>query len=135
MAIIGLMLAITFPSFTAGLDGIVLRSDIDRAGTFFSEARLRADRMQQPIQLTADPGERKLTAMSVDGAWEESFALSQRCSVAFPKDKQSVILHPSTPAPRFRLLLQSERGASAGFQINIFTGVPEDWTPGGEDAK
>ncbi len=135
MAIIGLMLAITFPSFTAGLDGIVLRSDIDRAGSFFNQARLQADRLQQPVQLTADPGERKLTAISVDGAWEESFALNERCSIVFPKEKQSVILHPGTPAPRFRLLLQSERGASAGLQINIFTGVPEDWSPGQEDTK
>ena len=135
MAIIGLMLAITFPSFTAGLDGIVLRSDIDRAGSFFNQARLQADRLQQPVQLTADPGGRKLSAVSVDGSWEESFVLNGRCHIVFPRQKQSLILHPSTPAPRFRLLLESERGARVGLQINLFTGVPEDWNPGREEVK
>jgi prepilin-type N-terminal cleavage/methylation domain-containing protein len=135
MAIIGLMLAITFPSFTSGLDGIVLRSDIDRAGSFFSQARLQADRLQQPVQLTADPQGHKLTAVSVDGSWEESFVLHDRSQIVFPQEKQSVILHPSTPAPQFRLLLESERGARAGLQINVFTAVPEDWNPSKEDAK
>ncbi len=135
MAIIGLMLAITFPSFTSGLDGLVLRSDVDRAGSFFSQARLQADRLQQPVQLTADPRGGKLTAVSVDGSWEEAVALDSRSNMIFPKEKQSVILHPSTPAPQFRLLLESERGARAGLQINIFTGVPEDWNPGGEAGK
>jgi prepilin-type N-terminal cleavage/methylation domain-containing protein len=135
MAIVGLMLAITFPSFTAGLDGIVLRSDIDRAGSFFNEARLQADRLQQPVQLTADPGEHEISAVSVDGSWEESFVLSDRSHIVFPKQKQSLILHPSTPAPQFRLLLESERGSRTGLQTNIFTGVPEDWNPGGGDVQ
>jgi hypothetical protein len=32
-------------------------------------------------------------------------------------------------------LLESERGARAGLQINIFTGVPEGWNPGSEELQ
>lgn len=135
MAIVALMLGIAFPSMTAGLDSIVLRTDTDRAGIFFSQARLNADRLQQPVQLTSDPEKGQLTAVSIDGSWEDTLAFNDRVRVAFPAQKQSVILHPSTPAPRYRLLLESERGARAGLSINIFTGTPEQWKPSEEDLR
>jgi prepilin-type N-terminal cleavage/methylation domain-containing protein len=135
MAIVALMLGIAFPSMTAGLDSIALRTDTDRAATFFSQARLSADRLQQPVQLTSDPGKGELTAISVDGSWEDTLAFSDRVHVVFPAQKQSVILHPSTPAPRYRLLLESERGTRAGLSINIFTGTPETWKPTLEDLR
>jgi prepilin-type N-terminal cleavage/methylation domain-containing protein len=135
MAIVALMLGIAFPSMTAGLDSIVLHTDMDRAGTFFSQARLSADRLQQPVQLTSDPEKGQLTAVSVDGSWEDTLAFSSRVHVAFPAKKQSVILHPSTPAPQYRLLLESERGTRAGLSINIFTGTPEEWKPSEEDLR
>ena len=135
MAIIALMIAITLPGLSAGLGAIVVRTDIDRAGSFFSKARLEADFRQQPVQLTVDPETGEISAVSVDGAWEDSFVLDQRSRMIFPKERQSLILHPSTPAPRFRLLLASGGGARVGTQINIFTGVPEEWNPSEEDVE
>ena len=65
----------------------------------------------------------------------QPIAFNHRVRVVFPAQKQSVILHPSTPAPRYRLLLESERGARAGLSINIFTGTPEQWKPSEEDLR
>jgi len=132
MTLVILMMAVAYPSLTAGLDSVLLQADIDRAGTFFSRARLRADVLQQPVQLTVDPARGELRGISADGQWEESFALNERISVLSPAEKQSMILHPSTPPPQFRLRLGTERGARAGLRINVFTGVPEEWDGAGE---
>ena len=39
MAIVALMVSISYPTMTRGLDGIRLKTAVDRAGTFFNAAR------------------------------------------------------------------------------------------------
>ena len=127
MAIIALMVSISYPTMTRGLDGIRLKTAVDRAGTFFNAARQAADRRQEPVQFTVDPKRNQLTTLSADGAWEDHLVLDKSTKMAFPSKMQSLILYPGDPPPEFRLLLKSPDGASAGLKVNVFTGVPEEW--------
>lgn len=127
VAIVGLMLTISYPSFTRGLDGIRLRTTVDSVGTFFNYARNMADRRQQPVHLIVDPELRSVIAVSLDRGWQDIYMLPDRIRVVIPERRASVILFPGAPAPRLRVMLTAESGGRAGLQVNIFTGVPERW--------
>jgi Tfp pilus assembly protein FimT len=127
VAIIGLMIAISFPTLTTGLDGFRLRGAVDRAGTLFQQARIEADRRQQAVQFTADPRSNQLRALAADASWRETLELEQGLRIVQPAAEQHWVLYPSTPPPQVRLLLEAQTGGPRGFSINIFTGVAEDW--------
>ena len=130
VAIVGLMLTIAYPSFTRGLDGIRLRTTVDRVGTFFNQARNMTDRRQEPVHLIVDPELRRVIAVSLDRGWQDVYELPDRIRVVIPRERASVILFPGAPAPPLRVMLSTESGGRAGLQINIFTGVPELWDGG-----
>jgi Tfp pilus assembly protein FimT len=127
IALIGLMVSISFPTFTTGLDGFRLRGAVDRASTLFQKARLEADRRQRAVQLTADPENNQIRALAVDASWRETMALTEGMRIVQPQKAQSWMLFPSTPPPQVKIMLQAQTGSQRGFSINVFTGVAEDW--------
>jgi prepilin-type N-terminal cleavage/methylation domain-containing protein len=127
VGIVSIVLAIAFPNVTSGLDGIRLKTAVDRVGSFWSAARQRADRFQSPVQVTVDPQANELRAASVANDWSDSFDLSNRLHVTGLEEPQRYLLYPGAPSPDFRLMLESESGGKAGIKVNVFTGVPEDW--------
>ena len=133
VGIVSIVLVIAFPNVTSGLDGIRLKTAVDRVGSFWSSARQRADRFQTPVQVTVDPKKNELRAASVANDWSASFDLSNRLHVAEMEEPQRYLLYPGAPSPDFRLMLEAESGGRAGVKINVFTGVPEDWD--GDAAK
>ena len=134
MAIVAVIASISYPSFTAGLDGIRLKTANNEASSFFMAARNRADRFQTAVQLTTDPEKNEMRAVSVDGKWEDRLKFESGIEQASPEEAVSVILFPGNPPPRFRMLLRSPRKSTAGFRINVFTGTAEDWD-GAEDEQ
>jgi len=121
------MLSISFPTLTTGLDGFRLRAAVDRAGTLFQQARVEADRRQQPVQLTADPESNELRALAADSSWRETLAFADGVRIVQPLGLQIWVLYPATPPPQVRLLLEAQTGGRRGLSINVFTGVAEDW--------
>jgi len=127
MAIISLMISISYPTLTAGLDGIRLQTSLDRAGAFFHAARQEADHRQQPVQFTVDPERNRLTAVTIDSGWQDELGLPDAIHIAYPKVEQNLVLFPGSPAPALRLQLEARDGSRGGFQISVFTGTPEKW--------
>jgi prepilin-type N-terminal cleavage/methylation domain-containing protein len=127
VAIIGLMVSISFPTLTTGLDGFRLRAAVDRAATLFQQGRLEADRRQQPVQFTADPQTNQLRALAVDASWRETLDFADGIRIVQPPRQQSWLLFPGAPPPQVRLLLEARTGGRRGFSISVFTGVAEDW--------
>lgn|GEM_PF-940490 len=129
MAVVAVMMAITYPNFTAGLEGIRLKSAASRAGAFWSSARQRSDRFQEVVQVVVDPEKRELRARSTEGGWRDALSVDDGLFVASPEQAHSWILYPGTPSPRFELLLGGGDGGRAGIRVNVLTGVPEEWKP------
>ncbi len=127
MAIVSAMMAIAYPNVTSGLEGIRLKTTVDRAGQFWIEARQHADRYQTPVQVTVDPEKSQARAAAAAGDWRAEFPLHASLKIAKPAEKATYVLYPGAPSPEFRLLLQGETGGRAGVKINVFTGVPEEW--------
>ena len=127
VGIVSIVLTIAFPNVTSGLDGIRLKTAVDRVGSFWSAARQRADRFQTPVQVTVDPERNELRAASAANDWSATFDFSNRLHVAGLEQPQRYLLYPGAPSPDFHLMLESESGGQAGIKVNVFTGVPEDW--------
>src|SRR5215475_2503134 len=64
MAIIGLMVGVSFPAISTGLDSIRLTSASDSIASFLNGALNRAERRQQVIALIIYPKENKLEIYS-----------------------------------------------------------------------
>jgi prepilin-type N-terminal cleavage/methylation domain-containing protein len=126
MAIVGLMLGVTYPNVTAGLDGIRLKTCVSRAGAFWAAARQRADRFQEVVQVTVDPAAGELRALAADSTWSDSYKLDPSIRVAGLKEPVSYLLYPGTPSPQFELFLETESGGRSGVRVNVLTGVPEE---------
>ncbi|MEZ5396269.1 MAG: prepilin-type N-terminal cleavage/methylation domain-containing protein [Bryobacterales bacterium] len=109
MGIVALVAGIAYPNVSAGLDGIRLKTTANRAGSFWSAARQRADRYQQVVQVVVDPKQLELRATSVDGQWRDSLPIDQHLHIQMPHERAVYFLYPGAPSPKFELLL----GASA----------------------
>ena len=96
LAVIGLMAAISYPSFSSGLDSVRLRSSVDQAAIFWANARLRADRSQLPVQVTADPKKNELRVVGAESDWSDSLAPSEGVRMVEPKEPRSYIIYPGT---------------------------------------
>jgi|SRR5579884_748406 len=135
MAIAGMILAISFPSVTRGLDGVRLQSSARRVAAFINLARAQADRDQTPVELRIDPAANRFLALSAAGNWGRDLALESGVKItnilpaasagAFSLDPRSFVLLPNTPAPRFQVRLTSEMGRTLTVAVDPLTGVPQ----------
>src|ERR1039457_2926395 len=64
VAIIALIVGISFPAASAGLDNVRMVSAVDSVATFLNAAVNRAERRQQPIELVIFPVEGRLDRKS-----------------------------------------------------------------------
>ena len=71
MAMIALMVSISYPTLTRGTRRCPAQDIGGQAGSFFSRVRQAADRRQQPVQFTVDPKGNRLIAIAVDGGWDD----------------------------------------------------------------
>ncbi len=135
MAIAGMILAISFPSFTAGLDGIRLQSTGRRIGAFFNVARGRADQEQLPVEIRIDLDRNQITALSADGRWERALEPAEGVKITgvWPPVEgaeggarfRRFVLLPGVPPPRFRVQLGAARGRSATVAVDPLNGTPQ----------
>ena len=129
MAIVGLIMGVAYPNVTSGLDGIRVKTSADRAGAFWSQARQRADRYQQVVQVVVDPEKNELRAASVEEDWSADLPFEQQLRIQQPKARAAYLLYPGAPSPKFEILLAAGEESTAGIRVNVLTGVPEEWAP------
>lgn len=136
LALAGMIMAISFPSVTAGLEGIRLQASGRRVAAFVNAARERAERDQVPVEILIEPGRNQMSALAADGNWQRTLELAEgvRISSVMPAleagdDPETAprrfVVIPGVPAPRWRLQLSTERGRSLAVEVDPLTGVPQ----------
>ena len=131
MAIAGMIMSISFPAVTAGLEGIRLQGTARRVGAFLNVARGQADRDQLPVELQIDLDRNRMSASSADGKWERTLELAEgvRLAAVWPAVEgtgvRRFIVIPGVPGPSFRLDLTSARGRSLAVSVDPLTGTPQ----------
>lgn len=132
VALVGLLVGISFPAVSSGLDSLRLTAASDSLVSFFNAALNRAERRQQVVELTISKKDKRLLLRSVEAAFSSTLELPEGVSVVavYPEPPQGeegprrFLLFPGGTAPRVAVELANRRGARRIVSIDPITGVP-----------
>ncbi len=123
VAIIGVMVGISFPAVSSGLESIRLRSAADSVASFLNAAMNRAQRRQEVIEVVMDPKRNRLALYSSEPGYERTLELPKDVSLA-GEDERHVLLMPGGSFPRFAVDLVNGKGARKHVAVDPITGSP-----------
>jgi prepilin-type N-terminal cleavage/methylation domain-containing protein len=140
VALVSLLVGITFPAVGAGVDSLRLASASNRVAMFFNTALQRAERRQQVVELTIQPAENRLVLRSTDPGSERTLDLEEGVRIAavypaLPQAEQGprrFLLLPGGTPPRIRIELRNRRGDRRLVSVDPITGVPRIEIPQSE---
>jgi len=133
MALIGLVVSISFPAVSAGLDSLRLTTAATSTAAFLNSALNRAGRVQQVVEVTIDPRGNSIQAMSARPGYERKLDLPAGVRIAgvLPAlvqesgEPRRFVLYPGGTMPRFGVELVNAKGARRTVRIDPITGVPQ----------
>lgn len=132
VSLVSVMLMVTYPSLTAGLDGIKLATSADTVVAFLNSAVARAERSHQVVEITISRRERLLAARTADPKSARELHLPDgiRIAAILPEagpseDVRRFYLLPGGTVPRIGVELRNPNGARRLVRVDPITGAPE----------
>jgi len=133
LAIIALIVGLSFPSTIAGMQNLRLAAGARSVAAFMNSAANRAARRQQAIELSVFVKENNLTMQSPDAAFLKKLALPPGIAVRAvwpplpePTDApRRFLFQPGGVPPRIGIEIANQRGAWRIVRLNPITGVTE----------
>jgi len=125
VAIVGLIVGISFPAITAGLDAVRMVSATDSVASFLNAAVNRAQRRQEAVEVIIDPKENQISAYSNDPTFSRELKLPD--GIAFESDQpepRRVILLPGGSVPGISIPMINRRGGRRIVRLDPMTGYP-----------
>jgi type II secretory pathway pseudopilin PulG len=144
MTIIAVMTAVTYPTATAGLDSLRLRSAADRVMNLLNLALDRADRVQQVVEIRISPQENAISARSMDLSLNRTLELEAPVRIASvgqagppqPAANETAdavpaaidtqrrfLLYPGGTPPRISIELETKEGRKRRVFVDPVTGM------------
>ncbi len=132
VGIVGLMAGLTFPSFSAGLDGLRLRSASTTVASALNIAINTADRRQLPVQVSLQPALNRIVLRAAESRKDQIFEIPQgirikRILPALFLDEQQrdryIIVYPNGAPPQLIVELENPRGSSRQIMLDPISGV------------
>jgi hypothetical protein len=131
MAIIALIIGISFPSTIAGLENLRLASGARSVAAFMNIAANRAERRQQAIELTVSVKDNSIFMRSADTAFVKKLDLPPGIAVRAvwpaleePSDEpRRFLLQPGGVPPRIGIEIANKRGVRRIVRLDPITGV------------
>ena len=133
LAIIALIVGISFPSTLAGLENVRLAAGARSVAAFMNVAANRTERRQQAIELSFSVKGNAIAMQSADGAFVKKLALPSGIllravwpALAEPSDEpRRFVLQPGGVPPRIGVEIANRRGALRIVRLDPITGVTE----------
>ncbi len=133
VVLIGVLVGITFPSVSSGVETLRLNAAGDSLVSFFNDALNRAERRQQAVEITILRPERALVMRSSEPGFERRLELSQGITIravlppvqADPGAPRSFVLLPGGAIPRLGIEIANGRNARRIVRVDPITGVPQ----------
>jgi type II secretory pathway pseudopilin PulG len=131
VSLIALLAGLSYPSVTAGLDTLRLRSASDVVVTFLSGALDRAERRQAVVELQILPGDNALLARTADQGFNKRIDIPKDMRIASiapaipgadPKAVRRFLFYPGGTVPQLQLELMNPRGRSRMISLDPLTG-------------
>lgn len=131
--LISLMVGLSFPAITSGMDSLRLNSATQDVATLLNSALNRSERRQQPMEVTIARAENTLYVRSIDPGYVERLEMPQGVTIArvLPELQldenapRSFMLYPGGTVPRIGLVLTNRRHSERMVQVDPMTGVPQ----------
>ena len=132
VVIVGLMVGITFPAVSAGLDSVRLASATDSLASFLNAAVNRAERRQQPMELIISPKDNLLTLYSNEPGFTRELRLPEGIAIEAvlprnpddPQGARRLILMPGASVPGIGIQIANSRGKRRIVRLDPMTGFP-----------
>ena len=134
VSIIGLIVGVSFPAVSAGVDSVRMVSAADSVAAFLNSAVNRAQRREEAVQVTIDLKEAHLSAMSNDAGYTRDLRLPEGIGIEAvvsgdgtersDEPQFRIILMPGGAVPGFGIQLMSRRGARRIIRLDPMTGYP-----------
>ena len=132
ISLISVMLAVVYPSFTAGLDAVQLSTSADTVASFLNSSLTRADRSNQVVEVTISRRENALIARSnnIANTRRLNLPVNVRITAILPpagdnEELRRFYLQPGGAIPRIGVELRNPRGSRRVVRLDPITGAPE----------
>lgn len=131
-ALIGVMVGISFPAVSSGVDSLRLSSATDAVASFLNAALNRAERRQQVMEVTISREQNKISLRSSEAGFLRELTMPSGVTITaiLPDDhtmaqERHVLLYPGGTVPRIGVELTNTRKAKKIVRVDPITGVPE----------
>jgi prepilin-type N-terminal cleavage/methylation domain-containing protein len=134
VAIIGLIVGVSFPSVSAGIDSVRMVSAGDSVAAFLNAAVNRSQRREEPVELVIDLRTSHLAAYSNDASFARELTLPEGITIEAvlsgqpgdPSDEpqRRIVLMPGAAVPGIGIQLLGKRGARRIVRLDPMTGYP-----------
>jgi prepilin-type N-terminal cleavage/methylation domain-containing protein len=132
VTIIALMVGISFPAITSGIDSLRLNAATNGVVSFFNAGLNRAERRQQVVAITISKVENEITMRSAEPGFVRKLEIPQGVTITriFPDlpdtldGPRSFLLYPGGTVPRFGVQLMNRRNVERIVRVDPITGVP-----------
>jgi prepilin-type N-terminal cleavage/methylation domain-containing protein len=133
VSLISLMIGISFPAITSGVDSLRLNAATNSVVGFINTGLSRAERRQQVVEITILKTENTLSMRSTDPGFTRKLELPEGVSITHvlpelpqnPDAPRSFYLYPGGTVPRFGVALVNRRNVERIVRVDPITGVPE----------
>jgi prepilin-type N-terminal cleavage/methylation domain-containing protein len=132
-SIIGVIVAVSFPSFSAGLDSVRMSSATGMVSSFLNSAVNRAERRQQAVEIIVSPKDNLLTMYTNEPGFERKLQMPGGISIQAvlppigdepPDSPRQLMLMPGATAPGIGILLANQHGSRRIVRLDPMTGFP-----------
>ena len=137
MTLIALMTGIAYPSVSAGIDAMRMRSTSDQIAHFLSIAIDRAERSQQVVEVWISPKDGALIARSPDLGFARRFEIPVPYAISAiypaagnPGETRRFLMYPGGAVPRIGVEISSGTGRKRLVTIDPLTGMPRSEAAG-----
>jgi prepilin-type N-terminal cleavage/methylation domain-containing protein len=127
VAVIGIIVAVTAPAISAGLDSVRLSTATNSVASFVNTAVTKAERKQQAVELVITAGGIKFYSVEPGSDRELKLPEGVRIETVLPKteeEERRLILLPGAAIPGIGIQLVNARGARRIVRLDPMTGFP-----------
>ena len=132
VAIIGIIVGVSSPSVSAGLDSLRLRTASDNLVSLINGALNRAERLQEPVELVITPRQNKVQMFTNDPAFTREVELPDGVTIeaVLPKipdqpdsEPVRIVVMPGSAPPGIGIQIVNQRGSRRIVRVDPITGV------------
>jgi hypothetical protein len=132
VVIIALIVSISTPSVTAGIDAVRLATATSTVASFLNSAVNRAERRQRPVELVISAKDNRMLFVSTDAGSERELILPEGITLEAvlpalnggPEDGRRVLLMPGGTIPAIGIQIANRHGGRRIVRLDPMTGFP-----------